>query len=193
VEGATEIASQVYQLISEARAVHTLRETTSKMDPGIQKAAVLMGMDMTNVFNVLVTGEQELSAAIKAPYASDLILRNHLTHIRRDEVEQINNNFGTNNYLEKLTEYNQKLAKVDEVLTQMDKWYIPLQAQKAQNSQRFATEEDLVNNTIRGFQQWAKAHADLTKALQDNRQPNISELVSTVLEIKTEIENLKKH
>lgn len=193
VAGGTEIASQVYQLISQAVAVHTLRQATTKMDPGIQRAAVLMAMDMTNVRNILIAGDGELSAALKNPYLDDLALRNRLRSIRQTEVEQIHENLDTNNYLDKLTEYSQKLGKLDDLLTQMDKWYLPLQAQQAQNHQRFAMEEDLVNHTIQGFQQWAKADADLTKALQDNRQPNISELVNTVLEIKTEIETLKNH
>ncbi len=193
VQGGTQIGSQIYQLISEAVAVHTLREATTKVNPGIQRAAVLMAMDMTNVLNVLVTGDEELSAALKTPYLDDIILRKHLVKIRQQQIEQINNDLTITNYLEKLAEYNQNLAKVDEMLAQMDKWYLPLQAQQAQNHQRFATEEDLVNHTIQGFQQWAKAHADLTKALQENRQPNISELVSTVSEIKTEIATLKKH
>jgi len=63
----------------------------------------------------------------------------------------------------------------------------------AENDQRFASEEEIVQNTIQGFLQLAKIHADLKDSLAENRQPNMRELVSTVLEIKDEIEQLKKH
>jgi hypothetical protein len=193
VGAGTEIMSQIYGLIAQARAAHSLREATTKMDPAIQKAAELVQMDMTNVLNVLKAGEPELNTAIQSPFLDDMILRNKLAKIRRDEVAKISSNITANNSLELMTEYNQKITEVDKMMDRMDKWYLPLRAQQAQNSQRFATEEDFVNNTIRGFQQWAKVHADLAKALRDDRQPNIRELLSTVLEIKTEIENFKKH
>lgn len=193
VGAGTEIASQIYGLAAQALAAHSLRETTTKMNPLIQRVAVLIQLDMTNVLNVLATGETELNTAVQSPYQNDLILRIKLAKIRRDEVAKISSTIAATNYQESIIAYNQQLGAVDQMLALMDKWYLPLRAQQAQNSQRFATEEDLVNSTIRGFQQWAKVHAELAQALQADRQPNISELVSTVLEIKTEIATLKKH
>lgn len=193
VGGGAEIASQIYGLIAEARAAHSLREITAKMDPAIQKAAVLMQMDMANASGILKNGVFELNDVIQTPYQPDVILRNHLNRFSDLAASEIPEDYTATNYPDKLVTYNQKMVEVDKMMERIDKWYLPLQAQETQNLQRFATETDLVNSTIRGFQQWAKAHADVVKALQDNRQPNIGELVSTVLEIKTEIENLKKH
>jgi hypothetical protein len=82
---------------------------------------------------------------------------------------------------------------VNAILDEADRWYLPLQEKETEVRLRLAAESRLMLQTAVGFNQWKKAHADLMLALEDDRQPNIRMLVSTVLEIKAEIETLKKH
>lgn len=193
VGAGNDIMVQIYKLAAEAWSVHTLREATAKVDPAVQSAAVIIQMDMTNVVAILLSVKEEANAALKYPHHDESVQRNRALLKRNELLSDLTDALGATNAIERVAAYNRQAAELDKVLQRMDEWYLPMQKQIAENNQRIAGEVDVANNTIHGFQQWAKVHADLKKSLADNRQPNVRELVSTILEINDEIEKLKKH
>jgi hypothetical protein len=193
VGAGTDIMVKIYKLAAEAWAVHTLREATTKVNPAIQSAAVIIQMDMTNVIAILLSVKEEANAALKYPHHEEIALRNRAVNQRNDLLTQLSDALGATNSIERVAAYNRQAVELDKVLSRMDEWYLPMQKQIAENNRRIADEVDIADNTIQGFQQWAKVHAGLKKSLDENRQPNVRELVSTVLEINDEIEKLKKH
>lgn len=194
VGAASDIVTKVYGLAAQAWAVHSLKESVSKVDPAIQAGAEFVRMDMTNVLAILKSANEEANAAAKYPHHNEMVLYNQ-TAKKRDALsaELTTALADTTNWVQLTTAYNQKAAELDKALNRMNEWHTPLMAAIAENNKRFSSEEDIVLNTIQGFQQLAKVHADLKKSLDENTQPNVRELVSTVLEIKDEIEKLKKH
>jgi hypothetical protein len=193
VGAGSDIMGKIYTLAAEAWAVHTLREATTKADPAIQSAAVIIQMDMKNVVAILQSVKEEANASLKYPHHEENIQRLRAMNKRTELMTELSDALGSTNMIERVAAYNRQAAELDKVLERMDAWYLPLQKQIAENNQRINGEVDIANNTIHGFQQWAKVHADLKKSLEENRQPNVRELVSTVLEINEEIEQLKKH
>ena len=190
--GAT-IFAQGYGEIAQARAFQALRKATEKAGPIIQRGAELMSKDMGNIVTVLQSGELDLTTSLQEPYQNDIIIRNRLVKFRKQKSEEITAAIGQTNWVPLLAKHNQEMAELDAVLDRMDKWYLPLQKEEADVRERFEAEAGMVRNTEKAFKQWAKVHSDLMQSLRDNRQPNIRELVITVLEIKSEIEQLKKH
>ncbi len=193
VGAGSDIMVKIYKLAAEAWAVHTLREATAKADPAIQSAAVIIQMDMTNVVAILLSVKEEANAALKYPHHDENVQRNRALNKRNELMNELADALGATNMIERVAAYNRQAAELDKVLQRMDEWYLPMQTQIAGNNRRIAGELDIANNTIHGFQQWARVHADLKTSLEENRQPNVRELVSTILEINEEIEKLKKH
>jgi hypothetical protein len=192
VGAGTDIMVKIYALAAEAWAVHTLREATAKVDPAVQSVAVVIQMDMTNVIAILQTVKEEANASIKFPHREENVQRNRALSKRNELLSELADALGATNMIEQVAVYNRRVAELDKTLQSMDEWYLPMQKQIAENNQRIADEVDIANNTIQGFEEWAKVHAGLKKSLQENRQPNVRELASTVLEINDEIEKLKK-
>jgi ABC-type transporter Mla subunit MlaD len=152
-----------------------------------------MMVDMTNVVSVLDRGGRGLIAKNDDPYLDDYGVRSKLLKYRKNKIADINNTITETNYEQLLAKYNKDNAETETTIKTLNDLLDPLDAKDAEIHQRFDQEEDMARNTLKAFQQWAAVHADLTKALKEDRQPNIRELASTVLEIKSEIENLKKH
>jgi hypothetical protein len=188
-----DVFAKIYGVAAQAWAVHSLQEATSKANPFIAYGAEILQKDMNNLADVLATAEDPLIVAMQKPYRHDIATRNNLLAFRENQSLEINNLITNANWPELLAEYNQKIAGVDTILDATDKWYVPLQEKEIEVQLRLGAETQLMQQTAVGFKQWQKAHADLVQALKDDRQPNIRMLVSTVLEIKAEIETLKKH
>lgn len=179
--------------VEEAWAVHSLKEATKKANPIIQAGAVIMEADVLKIKSILVRNEQPYIQKLEEPYANDLTIREEIIRLRNEETKQLLDALKKDKQGAVVATFNTNLAEYDKAMASINLWYEPLQKNEADAISRLELEAQMMKNTVHGFQQWAKVHADLTKALEDNRQPNIRELVSTVLEIKTEIENLKKH
>src|SRR4030095_7356109 len=139
------------------------------------------------------TSEETLTTAMQKHHQRDIAQRNNLLKFREAQSTNINNLITNANWPDLLADYNKKIAEVNASLDATDKWYLPLHEQQTEVQLRLSVESQLMRQTAVGFRQWEKVHADLVQALKDNRQPNIRMLVSTVLEIKAEIETLKKH
>jgi hypothetical protein len=148
---------------------------------------------MNNIVDILATSQVPLVVAMQKPYRADIARRNSLLRFREAQSLQINEYLTKTNWPDLLTDYNKKIAEVNTILDAADKWYLPLNEKMGELQVRLDGESQLMRQTAAGFKQWERAHADLVQALKDNRQPNIRMLLSTVLEIKSEIETLKKH
>ena len=193
VGAASDMVAKVYGLAAQAWAVHTLKEATAKVDPAIQAGAEFIRMDMTNVLAILKSANYEANAAVKSPHHEEMNLFIRASNSRGELASELSDALNATNWVERLAAYNREAGELDKALNRMNEWRAPMLQTIAENDQRFASEEEIVQNTIQGFLQLAKIHADLKDSLAENRQPNMRELVSTVLEIKDEIEQLKKH
>ena len=194
VGGVGDIVKTAYKLLAEAAAVHSLKTATAKSDPIIQGATQIMLVDMTNVINVLDIAGKALITKMDDPHMDDYGVRAKLLKYRKHAMAKLNSDLKDEaGYEQVLTQHNKANAETEKTLHGINEWYEPLQAKENEINQRFNQEKEVAQNTLKAFRQWAAVHADLTKALEQNRQPNIRELVSTMLEIKTEIANLKKH
>jgi len=183
----------VAEKAEEAWAVHTLRQATKKAEPYIKGGAIIMESDMKNVRKILLRNEQPLIQKMEEPYANDLLIREEVIRLRNQETKKLLEALKQDNQGASVAAFNTNIAEYDKALENINQWYDPLQQREAEVTTRIEQEAQMVLNTYHGFQQWEKVHADLVTALENNRQPNIRELVRTVLEIKTEIDNLKKH
>jgi hypothetical protein len=190
---AADVFAKIFGVAAQAWAVHSLKEATAKADPFIAYAAEIMQKDMNNIVDILATSQVPLVVAMQKPYRADIARRNSLLRFREAQSLQINEYLTKTNWPDLLTDYNKKIAEVNTILDAADKWYLPLNEKMGELQVRLDGESQLMRQTAAGFKQWERAHADLVQALKDNRQPNIRMLLSTVLEIKSEIETLKKH
>jgi hypothetical protein len=188
-----DVFAKIFGLAAQGWAVHSLKEATSKADPVIAVGAEILQKDMKNIADILDTAEETLITAMQKHYQRDIATRNNLLGFREAQSLAINDLITNTNWSEKLADYNKKIAEVNSILDATDKWYLPLHERQTEVQQRLGAESQLMQQTAAGFKQWEKVHADLVQALKNNRQPNIRVLVSTVLEIKAEIETLKKH
>jgi hypothetical protein len=188
-----DVFSKIFGLAAQGWAVHSLRDAASKADPIIAAGAEIVQKDMKNIGDVLETAQVPLVTAMEKDYRKDIATRNNLLRFRETQSLEINNLLTKTNWSDLLADHNKKIAEVNAVLDATDKWYLPLHEKETEVQQRLSAESQLMQQTATGFKQWEKVHADLVQALKHNRQPNIRVLVSTVLEIKAEIETLKKH
>ncbi|MEI9866695.1 MAG: hypothetical protein WDN00_19505 [Limisphaerales bacterium] len=193
VGASSTIVSQVYGLAVQAWAVHDLKQAVSKVDPVIQAGTLFLQMDMTNVIDILDFSKGEAVNQINTKHETDI----HYYELAADKRDKLNTELdaalGSTNITAELSAYDAKAAELDKVLARYKEAYGSWKQSIADSNARFDSEIEIAKKTIEGFQQLAKVHTDLKKALDENRQVNVRELVSTVLEIKDEIEKLKKN
>jgi len=186
-----DVLAKIYGLGAQAWAAHSLKEATAKANPIIAVGAEILQQDMNNIRQGLATAETPLVAALEKPYRHSLTQRLNLMGMREEQSREFNGAMNPTNWPALLADYNRRLAEVNTFYDTADKWYLPLQAQESALHTRLATEIQLLDKTAMGLKQWAKIHADLTQTLKNNRQPNLRVLLSTIMEIKTDIETLK--
>jgi hypothetical protein len=125
----------------------------------------------------------------RAPLASNLTAEQRLA--AQQKIVQARNKLDDALTDQKLVE--ETLRECDELLARVGDTESSYQNEvKTQQEVRQASSE-LVKATGEAVRQWASAHKDLKAAIEENRTPNVTLLVSSVSEIRETIRQLKSH
>jgi len=85
-----------------------------------------------------------------------------------------------------------ELKKTADLIERERTWFDPMMADVRSTEDRFAAEGQLIDKAGQALAAWAKSHAELKRALQENRKPNFREVIETALELRQLYEEVRK-
>ena len=172
IEGGTEIALELVDLVNRVRAARQLKKAVEATDPDMQKLAKLLAKDFGSLRRTLELNQKSIKNWMDGPLSHQLDARTALITRAEEKATALQTNLGGADWAAAVATFNKDMADTQKFLAEADKWYLPHQAAVEAAQKQMAERVKLFSDTETAIAQWGKAHADLAEALQNDLSPD---------------------
>jgi hypothetical protein len=176
IEGGTEIALELVDLVNRVRTARQLKRAVATTDPDMQKLSKLLAKDFGSLRRVMELNQKSIKNLMDGPVSRQLDARAALILRADEKAKALQTELGGTNWADAVTAYNKEMAETQKYFAEADKWYLPHQAKVEAAQRQMAERIKLFRDTETAIAQWAKAHAELADALQNNMSPDWTRL-----------------
>ena len=173
---AVDVAAFVYQQIALVRGSRSLERALTTAQPAIDAISKVLVEDFKSMQVILVTAADATDKSLQLQRENQIQL-GYLEEIRAEQ-ERI--------YRSVVTDPKSvaRLAELDKAIEAMRDWREPYEAKRTANATRLAASRQLLSAAQQSILDWAAAHRQLAKALEEGRQVNPEALAQSIVEIR---------
>jgi hypothetical protein len=174
-----------FQTIVEIKASNDMQQAVEAANPAIQLVAQALSKDFSALSHAFESRQLDQliqkDIALRPVLRASEAIRAQFT-AQRDKVANAPSD----------TTASSELMRLNNVIAAVDPDLNRLRAERIQIEERLQEGKAFFTSAINAVEGWASAHADLAKALEQNRSPNLVLLAARAEELKDLVDQLRK-
>lgn len=172
VEGTTQIALVIVDLVNRVRAAQQLKKAVLATDADMQKLTQLLVRDFESLKSTLEKNQRNIKNLMDGKMSHQIDAREAIASKVEERTEYLQSRLNDSKWAEAVAAFNKEMAEAHKYLAEADKWYLPHKAEVEAAQKEMADRIRLFRDIETALAQWGKAHGALAEALQKDLAPD---------------------